>query len=124
VGKTFNFLVDDPKRGKWYLADAAGMGTQDVSKALACELVADAIKCGGKGFPAFSGDMTKLSTTGNSAGWSIDEADNIKWSARPNMKFSLGLTATSNELWAEVCPHHFTDHGTAKAIWIKEAGAA
>jgi hypothetical protein len=75
------------------------------------------MRCGGKGFPNFSGDMTKLATTGNSTGWSIDSSDSIHWSAKPNMKFSIG-TGSSTDVWAEVCPHHWTEHGTAKAVWV------
>jgi len=109
-------MVEDPAKGNFYLADATGLGTQDASKALACELSDSVLKCGGKGFPNFSGDMTKLATTGSSSGWSIDSNDNINWSAKPNMKFTVGM-GTANELWAEVCPHHFTVHGTAKAVY-------
>jgi hypothetical protein len=80
-------------------------------------LTGDVLTCGDKGFPEFQGDMTKLETSGSSKGWSIDEEDNITWSARPNMKFSMGIMG-DNDVWAEVCPHHWTTHGTAKAIWI------
>lgn len=115
----FKFMVDDPKAGKLYLADATGAGTKDAEKALACELVVDVIKCGGKGFPDYpkGGDMLQLATTGNSKGWSIDAKDNILWSANAKMKFSVGINGASN-LWAETCPHHWTEHGTAKAVWI------
>jgi hypothetical protein len=110
-------MVIDPTAGNYYLADSTGLGTQDATKALTCELATDVMKCGGKGFPNFSGDMTRLSTTGSSTGWSIDSNDTIHWSAQPNMKFSVGISG-SKDLWAEVCPHHFTTHGEAKAIWI------
>ncbi len=112
--------MEDPKRGKFFLGGASGTGTQDASKALSCELNGDVIKCGGKGFPNFSGDMTKLSTTGSSSGWSIDADNNIHWSASPDLKFSIGI-GSSTDLWAETCPDthgHFTGgHGTAKAVY-------
>ncbi|KAH8896535.1 hypothetical protein GQ53DRAFT_838122 [Thozetella sp. PMI_491] len=116
AAKTFKFQVQDPAKGIWYLADATGAGTQDKSKAISCELAGDVIKCGGKGFPEFDGDMTRLEATGNSTGWSIDASDNIHWNADPDMKFSMGL-GSDNDVWAEVCPHHWSEHGTAKAIW-------
>lgn len=107
---------------------ANGAGTKDESKALACELTvgtkatADVLKCGNKGMPTFRGDMTKLSGTssGGSAGWSIDANDNISWSAVKDIKFSVGI-AEANDVYAETCPHHWTTHGTAKAIWITPA---
>lgn len=80
-------------------------------------LSGDVIKCGGKGFPEFRGDMVQLATTGNSKGWSIDANDNIQWSARPDIKFSIGIQGQTN-VWAETCPHHWTTHGTAKAEWV------
>ncbi|KAM7188950.1 hypothetical protein V8F20_010362 [Naviculisporaceae sp. PSN 640] len=125
--KTFKFQVNDPTKGIYYLA-ANGAGTQDKSKALTCELTAgtkatpDVIKCDKKGLPTFRGDMTKLSgtTSGGSSGWSIDENDNISWSAVPDIKFSIGI-GSANDVYAETCPHHWTTHGTAKAIWITPA---
>ncbi|KAM7211497.1 hypothetical protein V8F06_013117 [Rhypophila decipiens] len=122
--KTFKFQVNDPTKGIYYLA-GNGAGTKDETKALACELTTgvaatpDVIKCGGKGFPKFGGDMTKLTgtTSGGSAGWSIDANDNIQWSAAKDVKFSIGI-GSANDVYAETCPHHWTTHGTAKAIWI------
>jgi len=111
--------VVDPAKGTWYLADANGAGTQDASKALSCQLTGDVIMCGGKGFPDFDGDMTRLAAaeTGGSTGWSIDASDNtIHW-LDPAMKFSMGLES-DNDVWAEVCPHHWDEHGIAKAVWI------
>ena len=65
--------------------------------------------------------MTKLATTGSSTGWSIDATGNISWSARANIKFSIGI-GTANELWAETCPDihgHFSGtRGVAKAVYI------
>ena len=121
TGKSFKMEIDDPKKGKFYLADATGLATTDASKAMTCELDDDVIKCNGKGFPNYAGDMVKLATTGNSKGWSIDAEDNIKWSAKPNIKFSIGMGST-NSVWAETCPDshgHFTgQHGTAKAVYV------
>lgn len=120
TSKSFKFLVNDPTKGQFYLADA-GLGTQDESKALICELSADVLKCGGKGFESFPdyGDMLMLSTSdsASSSGWSIDANDNIQWSAKPDMKFSIGI-GSDNDVWAEVCPHHWTQHGTAKAVYV------
>lgn len=116
-------MVDDPKKGKFYLADATGLGTQDASKALTCDLTSGVIKCGGKGFAEYPkvGDMLKLATTGSSSGWSIDSSDVIHWSANKNVKFSIGI-GSSTDLWAETCPDshgHFTgQHGTAKAVYV------
>ncbi len=104
-------------KGTWYLADATGAGTQDASKALSCQLTGDVIKCGGMGFPDFEGDMTKLETSGNSTGWSIDSSNNIQWSAAEDMKFSIGIYGEL-DVWAEVCPHDWSEHGTAKAVWV------
>ena len=118
AGKTFKFQVENSK-GKYFLGEN-GMSTQDESKALICELAADVLKCGGKGFRNFSGDMLKLApsnASGGSTGWSIDAKDMINWSAQKEMKFSLGISG-STDVYAEVCPHHFTDHGNAKAIWV------
>ncbi|KAK3369387.1 hypothetical protein B0T24DRAFT_707919 [Lasiosphaeria ovina] len=121
--KTFKFLVDDPTKGKYYLADK-GAGTQDISKALTCELTADVIKCGGKGFPGYSGDMTKLAPGATaSTGWSIDADGGIHWSAASNMKFSLGING-GTDVWAETCPHHWQTHGTAKAVYDAATPAA
>jgi len=65
--------------------------------------------------------MTKLSTvSGGSSGWSIDANDNIKWSAKSGVRFSIGFGG-SNDVWAETCPDahgHFTSHGTAKAVYV------
>ncbi|KAH8889173.1 hypothetical protein GQ53DRAFT_766871 [Thozetella sp. PMI_491] len=120
-GKSFKFQVDDPKKGKFYLADATGVGTQDASKALTCELTGEVITCGGKGFGNYMGDMVKLATSGSSSGWSIDSSDNIHWSAKANIKFSIGI-GSNTDIWAETCPdshQHFAgQHGTAKAIWV------
>ncbi|KAK5655300.1 hypothetical protein OQA88_5867 [Cercophora sp. LCS_1] len=120
AGKTFKFQVDDPVKGKVFLAEG-GKSTTDEAKALVCELAADVLKCGGKGLPAFSGDMTKLSTvaSGGSAGWSIDAKDNIVWKAKPDVKFSVGISGAT-DVYAEVCPHHWTQHGTAKAVYVEE----
>ncbi|KAK1761518.1 hypothetical protein QBC47DRAFT_397484 [Echria macrotheca] len=121
TGKSFKFQVLDPVHGKVFLADATGKSTADESKALVCELNADVLTCGGKGFPAFSGDMTKLATiTGSpSKGWSIDANDNIVWNAQSNIKFSIGISG-GTDVWAETCPHHWTEkqHGTAKAVYV------
>ena len=119
--KTFKFQVDDPTKGKYFLA-ANGAGTTDEAKALVCELAADVLKCAGKGFPKFSGDMTKLTgtTSGGSVGWSVDAKDNIQWTAAKDMKFSIGI-GSANDVYAETCPHHWTTHGTAKAVWIAAA---
>lgn len=121
ASQSFKFQINDPKKGLFYLADASGAGTTDEAEALTCELNADVITCDGKGFPNFQGDMTKLSTTGSSSGWSIDSSDNIHWDARPEMKFSVGI-GSSNDMYAEVCPDmhgHFTgQHGTAKAVYV------
>ena len=118
--KTFKFQVDDPKKGKWFLA-AAGAGTQDAAKALVCQLTADVITCGGKGFPTFGGDMTRLTTTGSSTGWTIDATDNIHWGTNSKMKFSLG---SGNDIYAEMCEHHGFAHGTAKAVYTVTAVTA
>ena len=126
AAKTFKFQIVDPKKGIWYLADATGAGTQDKSKALDCELAADVLKCGGAGFndyPSF-GDMFQLTaaTKGTgSKGWTIDANDNIKWSAKANINFDVGI-GESNDMWAETCPdmhaHWVGKRGYAKAIWV------
>jgi hypothetical protein len=118
--KTFKFMIEDSKKGKFYLASASGAGTQDPSKAMDCSLSGDVLKCGGKGFTSFGfGDMVKLSTTGSSKGWSIDSSNTIHWNARPSMRFSVRY---QNEMWAEVCPdlhgHFYGQHGDAKAEFI------
>ncbi|KAK0652678.1 hypothetical protein B0T16DRAFT_490486 [Cercophora newfieldiana] len=120
--KTFKFQVLDPKKGKLYLG-AGGVATADESKAVICSLAADVLKCDGKGLPAYSGDMVKLApSTKNSAGWSIDDNDNISWKAAKDIKFSVGY-GSATDVWAETCPHHWQagEHGTAKAIWIVPA---
>jgi hypothetical protein len=114
-------LLEDPKLGKFYLANASGKGTTDASKALTCELAGDVLKCGGKGFTSFGfGDMVKLSSASGagSGGWSIDSNNQIHWNARSSMKFSM---RNGNELWAEVCPdlhgHFAGHHGGATAVF-------
>ena len=60
-----------------------------------------------------------VSSTVSSAGWSIDDKDNITWkSGQPNIKFSIGIGA-ANDVYAETCPHHWTEHGSAKAVCIE-----
>ncbi|KAK0712095.1 hypothetical protein B0H67DRAFT_555952 [Lasiosphaeris hirsuta] len=118
-GKSFKFQVNDPTKGKVFLGEA-GVATTDEAKALVCELSADVLKCGGKGFADFrAGDMLKLSpsASGSSKGWTIDETDNILWKAQANIKFSIGI-GSANDVYAETCPHHWTQHGTAKAIYV------
>ncbi|OAA54364.1 hypothetical protein SPI_08983 [Niveomyces insectorum RCEF 264] len=125
AGKTFKFQIVDPKKGKWFLADSTGAGTQDQSKALDCELDGDVIKCGGKGFdkyPSF-GDMYQLTAVNptGSSGWTIDTDDTIHWNAKPKLNFDVGIGADNN-LWAENCPDahgHWTGvRGVAKAVWV------
>ena len=119
--KSFKFQIIDPMVGKWFLSSTNGTGTQDASKALICTLNNSVMKCGGKGFPDFSGDMVLLATAdaeSESEGWSIDSNNNIDWNAMENMKFSV--IGDDNEMWAEVCPHEHLDghHGEAKAIYV------
>ena len=119
--KSFTFQVNDPLTGKWYLSTTSGTATRDASKALICTLSNTVMKCGGKGFPEFSGDMTLLATDdaeGGSEGWSVDSKDNIDWNAMPDMKFSV--IEDDNQVWAEVCPHEHLDghHGEAKAVYV------
>ena len=127
AGKTFRFQVVDPVKGKHFLGPSA-TATLDESKALVCELVVDVLKCAGKGFADYpkAGDMVKFapSSTLNAAGWSIDDKDNIVWkSGQPDIKFSIGI-GSANDVYAETCPHHWTQHGSAKAIWIETTVAA
>ena len=127
AGKTFRFQIVDPAKGKQFLGPSA-TATLDESKALVCELVVDVLKCAGKGFAEYpkAGDMVKFapSSTANAAGWSIDDKDNIVWkSGQPDIKFSIGI-GSANDVYAETCPHHWTQHGSAKAVWIDATVAA
>jgi hypothetical protein len=126
AGKTFKFQIIDPTKGKWFLANATGAGTQDPTKALICELASDVLKCGGMGFDDYPswGDMYQLTATNatGSTGWSIDSSDNIHWSVdEQKINFDVGI-GESNDLWAETCPdfhgHFVGERGIAKAIWV------
>jgi hypothetical protein len=121
TGKSFKFEINDPASGKWFLGNADGTATRDASKALVCTLSNTIMKCGGKGFPEFSGDMTMLATADaetESNGWSINAKDAIDWNAMEGMRFSV--IGDDNQVWAEVCPHEHLDghHGDAKAVWV------
>lgn len=120
----FKFQIVDPKKGKWFLSDATGAGTQDITKALDCAIASGIITCGGKGFDNYPryGDMYQLtaSSTPGSSGWAIDSDDKILWSAKPKINFDVGINGETN-LWAETCPDahgHWTGgRGYAKAVW-------
>jgi len=63
--------------------------------------------------------MTKLATRGaGSKGWAVDATSGaITWSAKADLKFSVGV-GSADDLYAEDCPHHNFAHGTAKAEFI------
>src|SRR3569833_4609338 len=91
TGKSFKMEIDDPKKGKFYLADATVLATTDASKAMTCELDDDVIKCNGKGFPNYAGDMVKLATTGNSKGWFFVVVVFFLWCVLSFFLFCFGL---------------------------------
>ncbi|KJR89806.1 uncharacterized protein SPSK_06677 [Sporothrix schenckii 1099-18] len=130
AGKTFKFQIVDPKKGKWFLADATGAGTQDQTKALDCQLAGtanDVLTCGGKAFDKYPnfGDMFQMEASqpvaSGSTGWSIDSDNKVHWNAKPKINFDIGLGSETN-LWAETCPDahgHWTgERGYAVAVWV------
>ncbi|CAK7226149.1 hypothetical protein SBRCBS47491_006133 [Sporothrix bragantina] len=130
AGKTFKFQIVDPKKGKWFLADATGAGTQDQTKAMDCALAGangDVLTCGNKAFAKYPtvGDMFQMEATvadvsAGSTGWTIDADNKVHWSAKAKINFDVGI-GSQNNLWAETCPDahgHWTgERGYAVAVF-------
>jgi hypothetical protein len=118
--KSFKIGVTSGGSTKYLQAD--GIGTGDLSKAVACTITGGALSCdGGVTAPMYTGDMVqlKLHKSTPSKGWTVDDTNKeIHWNGR-SRKFSFrGLNKESPQIWAESCPHgHFPTHGSAKAYY-------